>query len=309
MIDWLSGQGALVWIAITLVAAATQTARNTVQRGLVKDLGTWGATLVRFLYGLPFAAILLALLLWKAPVWPTLTPRFWIMCALGALGQIMATGFLLSVMAERNFALGVAYSKTELIQIAAVSFILLGDPLSAGALIAVLLATLGVVLLAPPVGEGTIKPYVAGLTSRTALLGLACGLSFTFATVGYRGALLALSPTPRLLAAATSLTIALVMQTAALGLWLLAREPGIAGKLARLWRESLPAGFLGAFASYCWNLALSLTSATNVRTVGLVELFFGYLVSRRLLDETIPKREVIGAALIAAGVVVILWLG
>lgn len=309
MIDWLSGQGGWAWIAITLVAAVTQTARNAVQRGLVKDLGTWGATLVRFLYGLPFAALLLALLLRQSPAWPTLTPRFWIMCLLGAVGQIMATGFLLSVMAERNFALGVAYSKTELVQIAVLSLVLLGDPLSTGALVAVLLATLGVVLLAPPVGEGTIRPYLVGLTSRTALLGLACGLSFTFAAVGYRGAILALGQTPRLLAAATSLTIALAMQTGALGAWLVARDPSIAGKLARLWRESLPAGFLGAFASYCWNVAFSLTSATNVRTVGLVELFFGYMVSRRLLDESIPAREVVGAALIAAGVVVILWLG
>jgi hypothetical protein len=43
------------WIAITLWAAFAQTIRNAAQRSLTAELGTLGATLVRFLYGLPFA--------------------------------------------------------------------------------------------------------------------------------------------------------------------------------------------------------------------------------------------------------------
>ena len=46
-----------LWIPITIAAAAAQTLRNATQRHLSADLGTLGATLVRFLYGLPFAAL------------------------------------------------------------------------------------------------------------------------------------------------------------------------------------------------------------------------------------------------------------
>ena len=49
-----------VWIAATLWAAAAQTMRNAAQRHLSAELGTLGATLVRFLYGVPFAALWLA---------------------------------------------------------------------------------------------------------------------------------------------------------------------------------------------------------------------------------------------------------
>src|SRR3981189_722762 len=45
------------WIPITLGAALAQTLRNAAQRHLTGDLGALGATLVRFFYGLPFAAL------------------------------------------------------------------------------------------------------------------------------------------------------------------------------------------------------------------------------------------------------------
>ena len=45
------------WIPITVWAAFAQTVRNAAQRHLTAGLGTLGATLVRFLYGLPFALL------------------------------------------------------------------------------------------------------------------------------------------------------------------------------------------------------------------------------------------------------------
>ena len=48
-----------LWVPVVLFAAAAQTVRNTAQRTLTAQIGTLPATLVRFLYGLPFAAIYL----------------------------------------------------------------------------------------------------------------------------------------------------------------------------------------------------------------------------------------------------------
>ena len=46
-----------LWIPLTIGAAFAQTLRNAAQRSLVGTVGTMGATLVRFLFALPFAAI------------------------------------------------------------------------------------------------------------------------------------------------------------------------------------------------------------------------------------------------------------
>src|SRR5258708_25810005 len=51
-----------LWMPITIGAALAQTLRNAAQRHLTAELGTLGATLVRFLYGLPFAVAWLVVL-------------------------------------------------------------------------------------------------------------------------------------------------------------------------------------------------------------------------------------------------------
>src|SRR5262245_43770430 len=110
--DWL-------WIPLTLWASLAQTFRNAAQRHLITDLGTLGATLVRFLYGLPFAVLWLVIVLVVKDAsvpGPDLSFVAWVTG--GACAQIAATALLLRVMTERNFTLGVAYSKTELVQVA-----------------------------------------------------------------------------------------------------------------------------------------------------------------------------------------------
>src|SRR5688500_3896767 len=110
-----------LWIPIVVAAALAQTARNTAQRSLVAQAGTLGATLARFLYGLPFAAAWVAAL-HLIPAAPPPIPAFhgayfaWLM--LGALGQLAATACLLAAMKQRNFVIGVAYSKTDALQVA-----------------------------------------------------------------------------------------------------------------------------------------------------------------------------------------------
>ena len=70
----------------------------------------------------------------------------------------------------------------------------------------------------------------------------------------------------------------------------------------RLWRKSLLAGFLGAFASQFWFLGFSLTAAANVRTLGLVEVLFAQPWGDRVFRQKVSAREALGMALIVAGV-------
>src|SRR5215469_12803579 len=97
------------WVPITLGAALAQTLRNAAQRHLTGDLGALGATLVRFLYGLPFAAIWLVVAWFGfagAGPWPAITGPFLIWTVVAALSQIAATALLLRNLAGRNFAIG-----------------------------------------------------------------------------------------------------------------------------------------------------------------------------------------------------------
>jgi drug/metabolite transporter (DMT)-like permease len=291
-----------LWIPVTLWAAFAQTVRNAAQRHLTAELGTLGATLVRFLYGLPFAALwLLAVSIFTSSALPAANRPFLGWVALGAVSQIAGTAFLLRTMQERNFALGVAYSKTEILQVAVFGLAFLGDPLGPASIAAVLCGTLGVLLLSP-VG------LAGGWTSRSALLGLASGAGFALSAVGYRGAALALEGTPFLMAAAATLLAAQILQTLLLGGWMAAREFASVLRVLRAWRASLLAGFMGAAASAGWLTAFAIEPVAHVRTLGLVELVFSYAVSRRLFREKLSRRELGGMALLALGVILVLQL-
>jgi len=297
--DWL-------WIPITLWAAFAQTLRNAAQRHLTRELGTLGATLVRFLYGLPFAALWLWLVArFGSYALPAAGGSFAFWVTLGAVSQIAATAFLLASMQERNFALGVAYSKTEIIQVAVFGLAFLGDPVTLATAIAVLLGTLGVLLLAPADSARPLASLAAGWTSRAALLGLASGAGFAFSAIGYRGAALAFEGTPFLMAAASTLVVAQAIQTLLLGGWLLWRSREVVLRVLRAWRASLFAGFMGAAASTGWFTAFTLETAAHVRILGLVELVFSMAVAHRFFRERLTPRELGGVALLAAGIVLV----
>jgi drug/metabolite transporter (DMT)-like permease len=258
---------------------------------------------VRFLYGLPFAVLWLAIVsIVGGSALPAPNASFGVWVVAGAMGQIAATALLLRAMAERNFAIGVAYSKTEIIQVAVFSIVLLGDPLSLGAVAAIVLGTVGVTLLSPQIDRLNLAAFATGWTSRAALFGIASGTCFAISAVGYRGAALALDAENAFIAAAYALVWAQSVQTLTLGGWLLLRNPATIRAVLRAWRVSLMAGLFGALASMGWFTAMALEPAAHVRTLGLVEVLFSYLVSLRIFREHLTPLEITGLALLVLGV-------
>jgi drug/metabolite transporter (DMT)-like permease len=80
------------------------------------------------------------------------------------------------------------------------------------------------------------------------------------------------------------------------------RAPGVLRAIIGLWKPSLLAGFMGAFASQFWFLALALTAAANVRTLALVEVLFAQGVTYYSFKQPLSGREFGGIALIVTGV-------
>jgi drug/metabolite transporter (DMT)-like permease len=294
----------LLWIPATLAAASAQTARNATQRRLTETLGTVGATQVRFLYGLPFAALFLAIVLAASGErMPKPDAGFAGFIMLGAVTQILATAMMLAAMRERSFAVVIATTKTEPVHIAVFGLVVLGDPLTPVMALAIVVATAGVILM-------SLKSGLSELTragARPILLGVVAGAFFGLAATGFRGAILSLNSGSFVVRATTTLVCGLALQTAILVIWLVVfNRAALVGSL-REWRSSLFAGFLGALASQFWFIGFALTAAANVRTLALVEVLMAQAVSHRLLSEGTSRRELLGMALIVAGVALLLW--
>jgi uncharacterized membrane protein len=297
----------MLWIPITVAAAALQTARNAFQRGLTGELSALGATYTRFLFGFPFAALYaLAVFAGSGTAAPAITPAFFGWAALGGVSQILGTAFLLQLFQLRNFSTGIAFSKSEVLQVAVFGLLVLGDAITALAAVAIAVATAGLVLLARETGALDWRSALAGLGGRPALLGLGTGAAFAIAAVGFRAASLSLGLSFVQSAAAT-LAAATVIQSVLMGLYLRWREPGQIGAVLRAWRRSLLPGLSGAAASACWFTAMTLEVAAYVRMLGLIEVLFGYAVAIFALRERPGRREQVGTALLVVAILGLLW--
>jgi drug/metabolite transporter (DMT)-like permease len=292
----------MLWAVFTLIAAAAQTARNAMQRELTASLGTVGATHVRFLFGFPFALIFLAGVVMVTGKGLPQTPlTFWPWVIGGALGQIAATALMLSAMGERSFVVAYAYIKTEPVQVALFGLIFLGDTITPLSATAILIATAGVIVMSLKLGAGS-----AG-TTRSTLIGLGGGTMFALSAISYRGAILALQHPDFVLAATFTVTVGLVVQATLLSLYLALRDPHVLRAIARAWKPSMFAGFMGAFASEFWFLAFAIATAASVRTLALVEVLFAQGVTRFIFKQPTTKREMFGIVLVVIGVGLLVW--
>lgn len=296
-----------LWVPVTILASALQTGRNAIQKGLTEQLGTLGATQVRFVFGLPFAGVFLMLALWlTGSDLPGVNWPFLAFVLTGALAQIAATALMLAAMRLRDFVVVTVWTKTEPVQLALVGFLVLGDTLSLWAVIAISTATLGVVWMAyRPRVSSALDPTT---NWRPIVLGLAAAGAFAVAAVGFRGAILELPQGNFLVRASWTLVCGLLIQAVLLALWLAWREPGVWQRCLNAWRISLWGGFLGAAASQGWFVGFALTSAANVRTLALVEVFFAQLLARKLFKGHTTFSEKVGMTLIVLGVGGLLWL-
>ena len=288
----------MIWIPITIAASFAQVARNAAQRSVMGDTGPWGATLVRFLFGLPFTAVFvgLAFALTRGEH-PHATPAFWAAALLGGASQIAATAALLVAMRRAGFAVATAVQQSSIPLAALLGLVVYGEQLSAVGWTGVALASAALLVVTwPRAGASGEKP-ISG-----ALYALLSGLAFGFCLNAFRQAGHALEPVHPIFAAVVTLMTVQIVQTLALTLYLAVGDRAALVAVAKAWRRSLGAGFWGAAASAGWVIALALAPAGQVRAVGVIEAPIAALAGRRLFAERLTAVQMIFGLIAAAGV-------
>ena len=296
-----------LWIPITIMAAFMQNLRSVLQKALKDRLSTTGATYARFIYALPLAAMY---------VWglssiggfeiPPTNTKFFIYCALGSIAQILFTVVLLWMFSFRSFAVGTTFSKLEVVLIAVMGAVLLGDTLGPSAVFAIIIGAIGVVILSLSSSKLTVENLAQGMREKATWVGLLCAALLGASTVFFRGAALSLNDPQFVIVAAWTLLTALTMQTIMMGTWFLVFDRPQLLNVLRQWRRAVPVGVVGMIGSVCWFTAFTLQNAAYVRALGQVELIFTFIASVFYFREKISKAELAGMALIVSAIILIL---
>jgi len=293
------------WIIVTVFAAFFQNLRSGIQKNLNKEISLVASTYVRFIFCLPFAFILYILYFQGFEFFhETLQQKnFLLYILLASIAQIFFTFLLLYSFQFSNFIVGTTLSKTEVVQIAILETLILHDSFNFWTIVGIVISTIGVLVFSTKNKDMIIK----NLSSKSTLVGLACGFLLASSVTFYRAATLSLvNFNSKFEMALSTLFIGVLIQSFILTIYLLYFEKSEFKKMYQNKFQCIAAGFCGFVTTLSWFYAFALVQAAIVRAVGQIELLFSYIASRYYFKEKIKFIEIIGIIIFAIGVVVIL---
>jgi drug/metabolite transporter (DMT)-like permease len=237
---------------------------------------------------------------------PPIPGRFWLIVGGAGVAQILATVALLRAFDLRDFAIGTVYAKSEVVIVAIVSALALDEPLQPIGWLGAVVCMIGVAWLAAP---QHVRDVLTSAADPAALMGIFAAAGFAVAAVGIRAASETLGDGPAWDRALVTLTAMLGVQTLLNGTQLAVSDPGQLTAVVRHWRRALPVGILSICGSAGWALAVTLTNAAKVRTLGQVELLIAFGISIWVLHERHTRAEYAASALVLAGILAVIILG
>lgn len=290
------------WIAFTIFAALMQAVRTAGQKQLTSSVSPMSSTLIRYVFGLPFAIVYLAYIdgaQLSNTIASALANRSFIFYALTAsVAQILATFLLIKAFSFRNFTVSTSLAKTEAVQAAVFGTVLFGIPLSFAGWLAVFIGFAGVFVVSMPGQEQRWD-------IKTVVLGTLSGTAFALTSLCLREASLSLSM-PVVNSAAMTLVFMVSVQSLLCSVYTLLLEPAQFAAIARrLWL----AGFVGmtsALGSIGWFTAMTYQNPALVKSLGQVEFIFTLMLTTLFFKERVSGRELLGVAAIICSVVLIL---
>ena len=295
------------WVYLTFMASAAQAVRTGSQKHLTQHMSTLAVTLVRFVYGLPFvAAYFVFLLNFYDKEIPTLTMYFLAFCLSASIGQIVATVLLIYLFSFRNFAVGTTYARTEAFLTAVVGALFFNELINFQGWLAIAISVAGVVVITMVKTNIKVASWIARLWNRSAAIGLASGLCFALASLSIRRAALSFGDDTVLFPAAFTLLTMVIMQSTMLGCYVVLKERAQLPVMLREWRVGAFVGATSALGSIGWFTAFTLQKASFVKALGQIEFIFTLAISVLFFREKSPAGELVGMALVVAGIVYLL---
>ena len=297
------------WVVITVIASLSQTLRSVFQKNIIEDVGVLASAYSRFIFALPFVVLLAVLFLGTQEIFllKTISLKAWLFLISASICQILFTIILIKLFTLRSFAIGVAFSKTEVIQTTLLEILIIGFILTSHVFLSIIIGFIGMLFMSKQKLIGKLGNNSLFLKQVT--LGVSCGIFLGLSSVLYKVALDSVVTELIYKKVLVLSFLALAFQSVIFGAYIVITEgKQNVLKLFSIWKKGLPVGFFGCAATFCWFSAFSLIDATFVRAVGQLEIVFSVLISYIFYKEKITGFELIGMSLITISILALLGL-
>ena len=296
-----------LWMIMAMTGAVAQAVRTAGQKWLTAEAGPIGASFSRFIFATPFSW--LWLWIWQlhtSQSLPPIAPTFWFWVIFGGSLQIIFTVALVQLLRLRNFAAGVAFSKTEVLQAAIFEAILVGYIASFHVGLAIIIGIVAVLLLSSKKGDIGFFGILRSVGTGAGLLGLVSGACLGAATVSYGIASDYLASEDPILRASVTAAITCTIQTIIMGALMMKWTPTQLRASIVQWRPGVVIGIFSSLSTITWFVAFAIYYVGPARAIGQIELVASILLSALLFKEKISRTEYIAIALLSLSVLIIL---
>ncbi|MDX2082384.1 MAG: EamA family transporter [Rickettsiales bacterium] len=291
------------WTLFTFFAVILQTFRNLEQKNLNKKLDTLTVSWSRFILPLPLAII--------GVTYSFLTVDNWFIfhCLIAAIFQIGGNSFLLKTIKSKNFGVGVAFYKTEVLQALLVGTIFFNQQVSALGVLAIFITTIGMVLMAN-INFSSQENFFKKL-DKSALFGTFSGSCFAVSSFNLKFA------AQRLIDSGNDFTISALLVL----LWIIffqniffllvkSSQNRLRQDLKNLFSAEnkfafVKTGCLSFAGSFCWFCAFAIGNVVYVKAMGQLELVFAVAISYFYLKERHSFKEFLGIIFTAFGIFIL----
>ncbi len=295
------------WIFLTISAIVFQVIRNLEQKKLHQNLDVFTTSWSRFILPFPFAIIAVA------STFNYYDYEFFRYILINALFQILGNIFLIKTIQTRNFSVGVAFSKTEIIQALILGFILYNFRFNLNEILAIFLAFIGIILLAK-IDFKNFKDLTKSMKNIASLYGILCGFCFgiTSYNIQFASNYLITDGFSSIKASTLVLLYTIFFQNIFF-IILKSYQKKLFNDIKKLflvenYRRFLLTSISSFIGSICWYGAYTIGNVMHVKTVGQLEIIASMLVSKFYLKEKNNIKENLGIIFILIAILLIILL-
>jgi uncharacterized membrane protein len=294
------------WIIYTITATILQTYRNLEQKYLNQKLDSLTVCWSRFILPLPLALIVVI------KTSSSVNLEFITHCFITAIFQVAGNIFLLKTFKLKNFSIGITFYKTEVFQALLIGFLFFNQSISFIGFIAIILTTVGVILMSGLVFNGGIVGFIKSLQNKAAFYGLTTGFCFSISAFNLKFSSSAL----------TTIGYSNIKSGIIVLMWVICLQniffvtikfyqKRLKKDLTNLLSLENKSAFLKTsifsfLGSICWFVAFSLGEVVYVKAVGQTEVILAILVSHFTLRESHNIKEIWGIVLTALGIITLI---
>ncbi len=296
------------WIFYTIAAATLQTFRNLEQKSLNQKLDALTVSWSRFILPLPIAIFI------AFKTVDIINSKFIFHCAVTALFQILGNIYLLKTFQSKNFGIGIAFYKTEVLQTMLLGLLFFNESISFAGFVSIIIATIGVILISGLNFNGDKKDFIESLKNKAILHGLLSGLYFSISAFNLKFASHSLELLQySALKASTLVLLWVILFQNILFVTLKSFQGRLTYDLKSLFSAENKTAFfktsLLSFAgSFCWFTAYTIGNVIYVKAVGQIDLVLAVLISHFILKEKNSKKEIVGMFLTSLGIILLILL-